>query len=350
MKCNKNLIIHLYLIFSLLTASVILTIIFSIPDKTQFEKIAIIMDTSFKIKVDCLKKDSTTCDSSIDSIFNELMIVEKRYDFYSDQSYISLLNNEDTFFIEDTSFLNLIEDALTIKILTKNAFDPCIGQLTQLWNISNNNGYIPPDDSIRLVMDNLRFSDSIFLSDNMLIKNEQILFDLGGIVKGYALKKTSNILDTLHKKGIVSEYLIDAGRSIKGLSSKASLKIGIAHPRKNSELFGWFEMPPEYTCASCGDYERFFIKDGVRYHHIFDPKTGYPAKGVVATTVICKDPVLCDALSTAVFVMGVEDGIKFLNNSDDVSGIIMYIRSDSLYYTASNGFYEKFNLHIMEDK
>ena len=98
-------------------------------------------------------------------------------------------------------------------------------------------------------------------------------------------------------------------------------KIGIRNPRGEG-IIGTFDIS-DLAVVTSGDYERFFEQDGVRYHHILNPATGYPARGLASVTVITKDPAIADALSTAIFVMGQEKGLKFLETTGMAEAVIV---------------------------
>ena len=112
--------------------------------------------------------------------------------------------------------------------------------------------------------------------------------------------------------------------------------IGIQDPRNKDNIIGTLKVS-NTTVATSGDYERFFVKDGKRYHHIMDPSTGFPANKSITATMVTKDPTLADALSTAVFIMGPESGMKLIEELPGVEGLI--IRADGKL-TMSSGFKE----------
>jgi len=109
----------------------------------------------------------------------------------------------------------------------------------------------------------------------------------------------------------VAAALVDAGGNIYayGQPPGGPWRVGIRHPRRE-ELAGGMELT-DAAVATSGDYERFFEEEGVRYHHILDPRTGYPARGLAGVTIFCEDPMLADALSTTVFVLGWDKGFAF---------------------------------------
>jgi thiamine biosynthesis lipoprotein len=118
-------------------------------------------------------------------------------------------------------------------------------------------------------------------------------------------------------------------------------KVGIRSPR-GDDILGYLEVE-DLAVMGSGDYERFFIEDGKRYHHIFDPKTGYPAQGLSAATLIHPDPMVADAWNTAIFVLGPENGLKWAEKISGMETVMVTTAGDIIY---SNGLENA--LHVME--
>src|SRR3990170_1462509 len=145
--------------------------------------------------------------------------------------------------------------------------------------------------------------------------------NLGGVAKGYIVDMAAGVL----KAHGVKSAVVHAGGDMFVFQEDRTdpFTIGIQHPRKKGELLGEAHV---YNGAvpTSGDYERYFEKDGVRYHHILDPKTGFPAKGTQSVTIIAEDPTSADALSTAVFVMGPEKGMELIERLEGVEGVFVH--------------------------
>jgi thiamine biosynthesis lipoprotein len=146
--------------------------------------------------------------------------------------------------------------------------------------------------------------------------------DLGGIAKKYAMRMA---MRKLQENGI-KKALVNLGGDIQikggGLDNQP-WKIGVKHPRKNDELVTIFKYKDKVIVSS-GDYERYFIHNGTRYYHIFDPHTGYPAKkGVISATVITDGSIIADVLSTAIFTLGVEKGMELIKKIPDTDVLII---------------------------
>ncbi len=283
----------------------------------------IAMDTNFRIKI--ILHSGLQCDELFTKAFSEIDRIE--------EFAMAGKNSRQLWIVKDKIYIqkekDLLLSALLWEDMTEGAFSPAIGALTSLWDIPNKGEYIPPEDSIDAAI--VASSGYRYLYNDTLYKEEGLAFDLGGIAKGYALQNVYRVLDSARAAGAITEFLIDAGRSIAGYRDSDSFVIGIQNPRMDTP-FASFLLPSGYFCSSCGDYERYFIKTGIRYHHILDPQTGYPARRAVSATVIGPDGTASDALSTAVFVSGPEKGMELIENLDDFFCMIIYIDADSLAY------------------
>ncbi len=188
---------------------------------------------------------------------------------------------------------------------TDGAFDPCLGAIIELWDITGN-AHIPSDAERQTALKVCDPFGYTVEGETVTKQNAQTLLDLGAVIKGYA---AGEIVQTLRESG-VANVLVNLGGNV-ALAGHApgrmdGWRVGIKNP------FSPDEIALTLTCtdtviAVSGDYERYFERDGVRYHHIFDGNTGKPASsGLVSCAVICDDGFTADMLSTALFVMGKE--------------------------------------------
>ena len=148
--------------------------------------------------------------------------------------------------------------------------------------------------------------------ENDKILNDKVNIDLGAIVKGYVTEKAGNYLENIG----IDYYLINAGGNVKaGKSNKGYYNIGIASPINQNETFE-IVKGENISVVTSGGYERFYEYEGVLYHHIIDPNTKYPANNTKSVTVIGKNSGVCDALSTIIFLMDVDEGKEFIKDYD----------------------------------
>ena len=154
--------------------------------------------------------------------------------------------------------------------------------------------------------------------------------DLGGIAKGYAVEQAIGLLATAG----IKHALVTAGGDTRLLGDKRGRpwQVAIKHPRKEDGIVAQLPLT-DSAISTSGDYERFFIEDGVRYHHILDPKSGQSPSGLMSVTVLGPDSTRTDAMSTTLFVMGLKRGIAFIEQQSEFEAI--FISSEhQLYFTS----------------
>ncbi|MBE6573176.1 MAG: FAD:protein FMN transferase [Ruminococcaceae bacterium] len=245
------------------------------------------------------------------------------------KSEISRFNqsSEGTKLSKDT--LKVISTALDVAKNTNGAYDPTCLYLTELWNISEG-GYLPTEDELSEALKKTDHSLLRIDKDTLKKESTDIRIDLGGVAKGYALERTVELLKKDCNFGMVS---FGGNVGVWGDKPDSSKwEIGIKDPFNTNEVIGFFKVDEGYISVS-GDYERYFEKDGVRYHHIFDPETGHPVdNGIHSVAVYTKDGALGDALSTALFVMGYEDAIE-LYESEIYDFEALFVTDDGIFMT-----------------
>jgi len=221
--------------------------------------------------------------------------------------------------ITDPEIAGLVKTALDIARQTAGAFDVTVYPLVKLWGFFGKNPSLPADRDIRALLPHVGWRKLVVRDGRITKADPAVRIDLGGIAKGYAVGEA---VKTIRAAGVQSA-LIDAGGDIYaiGTLSGQPWKIGIRDPRGDG-VMGSLDVT-DLTVVTSGDYERYFETNGVRYHHILDPKTGYPVRGLRSATVITADAALGDGLSTALFVLGKERGLAFLEKSGLAQGVIM---------------------------
>ncbi|MFQ5464390.1 MAG: FAD:protein FMN transferase [Thermodesulfobacteriota bacterium] len=219
--------------------------------------------------------------------------------------------------------VEVVLKALEIAELSGGAFDPTIGALAGVWGWSGESGKVPSEEELTRLLplvDYTRIRVDEGASTVELTGPGRAL-NLGGVAKGYIVARAIEKL----KAGGVTRGIVKAGGDLTVFQTAGRprpFKIGIRHPRKADKLLGEAFVTSGAVTTS-GDYERFFIKDGVRYHHILDPATGMPARGARSVTIVAEDPTRADALSTAVFVMGPKAGMGLIERLPGVEGVIV---------------------------
>lgn len=209
----------------------------------------------------------------------------------------------------------ILEQCRQVSSASGGAFDITLGKVVRLWDIdtwsasSDTLGYLlPRSEILQQTLEATGYEKLVWESDGLHLPKEMQL-DLGAVGKGIALDE---IGEYLTRKDGITGGVISVGGSILTYGNKpdkSPWRVGVVNPLDANGNLGYLELSGEWCVSTSGDYERYVEVDGVRYHHIIDPATGYPAdSGVRGVTILSKDGLLSDALSTACFILGVEEG------------------------------------------
>lgn len=248
-------------------------------------------------------------------IFELVNSIEKKFSVNISSSEISLINRNAAKNKVEVSeeVYSLIDFSKQMSKLTDNAFNPALGSLIKLWAIGSDRQRVPAKSEIDEIKDFCNPENIILETDSkkffVYLTDEKTQIDLGGIVKGYATDRICGLL----KEKNVKRALIDLGGNIYVYGKKSekageeNWRVGIKNPNDTSSDPVKIVSVNSTSIVTSGNYERFFIQDGIRYHHIIDSKTGYPVQNRISgVTVIFEKSVVCDALSTAFFAGGIE--------------------------------------------
>ncbi len=213
--------------------------------------------------------------------------------------------------------INLFHRSLDVYHDSEGCFDITVAPLSRIWGFLGNSHRLPSPQEIKSILGSIGMEKVKEENGNLILPPDMEL-DWGGIAKGYGIGVASK---SLLEMGI-SRGFINAGGDLYCWGKNPDNQdwnIGIQHPRKEGYL-GILSIS-NLGAATTGDYQRYFVVNGVRYHHVFDPRTGYPAKGKRSVTVIGPETVLCDALSTALFVCKQPE--KILERYPDYGAVIV---------------------------
>jgi len=271
------------------------------------------MDTIVTVTVVSDAKDSA--DKAIDGAFSEIGKLEKLSNFFSPDSEISKINKNAGISEVNVSpdILELLEKAVYVSDKTGGAFDVTVGPVERLYDFHKK--IKPREDEIRKNLPLVNYKDLIIQRNRstVFLRKKGMLIDPGGIAKGYAAEKAAAVL---REKGIRSGIVAVAG-DIRAFGSKPDgtpWRIGIRNPRAmdaEDDIMATILLSDKAISTS-GDYERFFIEDGKRYHHLLDPRTGHSAGLCKCVSVIAREGSFADSLATGIFVLGPEKGMKVL--------------------------------------
>ena len=234
---------------------------------------------------------------------------------------------------------HVIERAVHYAELSGGAFDPSIGPLVALWGIGGENPRVPTREEIDMVLPLVNWRDIELDRENkaVFLKKPGMALDLGAIAKGYAADEAAVII----KKARITQAIINIGGNVLTVGEKkdGSLwRIGVQDPLDTRGAYIGIARTSEKTLVTSGVYERFFVADGIHYHHIFSPSLGYPIDNHLLSVSIITDLSMdADALSTAVFVLGYEKGKAFVESMGGVDAIFVF-EDRSVYLTGGVDF------------
>lgn len=289
-----------------------------------------------------------------EAVFDEIARLEEIFSSYKPDSDVSRISRNAGVKAVRVSrdVIEVLETALKISVATNGAFDPTIGAVTKLWNFSSTGGMNTEDGhktvdspipTAQELARNLPLVDYRKITINkkastVMLDKKGMTLNLGGVAKGFIVRKSFAKLKEFDinwaviRAGGDMTVFYDPDEKKKIKKKNKVLTVGVQHPRKKAIVIGMFELDPDnkrfatktgVSISTSGDYERFFIKDDVRYHHILDPRTGMPAEKSQSVTILSNDPTLADALSTSIFVLGQEKGMALIEKTDGVEGVIV---------------------------
>lgn len=271
------------------------------------------MGTVFEIRV-----FSDDADSIIREAEQKLYACDKLISWRREGSLAEQFNTKHEADLSDIS--PVIETALDVSRNSRGAFDLTVLPLSKLWAFDRmgdsefdiSEMKVPDSDAIMEAVDKVDYTQLLYdtATGMLTTANPDIHIELGAIGKGYAIDEAKKVFKDSGAVG----GLISAGSSICVYGTKSDgndFRVALRDPRGDENSAIGILSLTDTTISTSGDYERYFEQDGVRYHHILDPRTGYPAdSGLMQVTIICEDSVLGDALSTACFVLGLDEGMK----------------------------------------
>lgn len=326
---SKKFLLLFILIFTL---SIISTAC-NITEKKPMSKNGFFLGTFCKITI----YDKTSKDI-LDKAFNRINEIENKMTINKKNSEVININSKSglDFVKVSPDTFDVIEKSLYYSQLSKGKFDISIGSIDKLWNIGTDKARVPSHKEIKSKIPLVNYKN-IKLNkkdSSIMLKEKGMLIDLGGIAKGYVADEVKKVL----AENGVKQALINLGGNVVTLGNKVDgteWKIGIQDPFNPRGKYLGIISVPNKTIVTSGIYERYFEKDGKQYHHILDTKTGYPVdNSLVSVSIISDKSIDADALSTTIFSLGLDDGLKLVESLDNVDAI--FVTKDYEIYISSS--------------
>lgn len=267
-----------------------------------------------------------------ESVFNEMKRLDATMTTWTDTSEVSKVNaaagvkpvavGPETFAV--------VERALDIAKKSNGIFDISFGAFKGVWKFDEDiDGSLPTAEVVKERLKLVNYKDIVIdkKKRTVFLKRKGMFINLGGIAKGYAVDRCASLL----RKAGFKDFMVQAGGDMYVAGKKGSdpWVVGIRDPRgERDEMFAM--MPIEnHSFSTSGDYERGFVKDGTRYHHILDPRTGYPAKASRSVTIRTKDAFSADAWSKVMFILGPTEGLALIKKYKLADFEVVWVDADN---------------------
>jgi len=288
------------------------------PVGGELRQTRLLMGTTVEILVD--GADTARLESAVAAAFAEMERLDRLLSRYRDDSDVARLSQSEGGATVAAETAEVIALGLDVARRSDGAFDLGLGQLNDLWGLDQESPSIPTASAIAAALTGT--GPAALSLDGLQVSKHspQLQIDLGGIAKGFVVDRAIAVL----RKAGVTSGAVNAGGDmfLLGERPQRPWRIGIQHPRQQGDVLEAVQISDRAVVTS-GDYERFFEQDGVRYHHLFDPQSGLPARSCQSVTIIADNVALADALATAVFVLGPQRGLALLADYPQAAGLII---------------------------
>jgi len=288
---------------------------------SQYADTRPLMGTLVSMTVEGPRRD--VLEQGVNDAYREMSRLSDMMNHYNPDSVVSQINRQAGAqpVTVPRELMEVLAMARRVSERSEGAFDITVGSL-KVWRFNPENPAMPSPDEIRHALPLVNFRHVILNEKNrtVLLKQHGMRIDLGGIAKLYILDAGMQVL----KQRGITHAMINGGGDVAVMGSHQGRpwRIGIRHPRRGDVLLGTVELTQGWVVTS-GDYERYFFRDGKRYHHILDPRTGYPTEGPQQVTLVANDIGRVNGYSLAIMVRGTEWGRTLIAQTPGFSGLIV---------------------------
>ncbi|SHF10485.1 FAD:protein FMN transferase [Alkalibacter saccharofermentans] len=315
---RKSFLVIIAIILLFLTASC------SAPKEEMISKNDFLLNTVVSVRLYDVDKEAETI---IDDSFKLISELEGLLSVHVEGSDLDKLkDNSGRGPVEVSKYtIEVIERSLEYSEITDGRFDITAGPLIDLWRINPPEGYVPSNDEVIEVQKHIDYRKVIVDKEKRTVEllDEDMVPNLGAIAKGYIADK---VKDLLVERGI-EHAIINLGGNILLVGDRPvnqDFRIGVQDPDAPRNSYIGVINATDKSIVSSGDYERYFERDGIRYHHILDPFTGYPTDNEIRqVSIVSEESMDGDALSTVIFLMGLDKGLEIINSMENVEAIFV---------------------------
>ncbi|CAH2214375.1 FAD:protein FMN transferase [Tepidibacter aestuarii] len=296
-------------------------------------------------------KDQDKANKVIDESIKRIKDIEQKMSANIEDSEITTVNKnagKQSIKVSDET-MYVAKKAFEYSDITNGRFDLTVYPLVNIWGIGTEHAKVPSQSEIEDAISIIDYKDVVFdeAQKTIYLKRQNQGIDLGAIAKGYVGDEIKKIFI----ENDIKSAFVNLGGNVMAYQSKidgSKWRIGIQNPLEPRGEYLGIASVEDKSIVTSGNYERYFEEDGKRYHHIIDATIGYPADtGVISTSIITESGIDADALSTSVYLMGLEEGVKLIESLDGVEAI--FVTKDKEVYTTS-GLKESFELTNEEFK
>ena len=274
------------------------------------------------IRVELWTNDKAAGEAAIDAVMDEMRRIDREMSPFKPESELSLINREaaDHPVHISAEMFDILSRSIEFSKLSHGAFDITFSSVGYMYDYRRH--IKPTDEQIKKALPEINYRYILLDAEHQTVKfaRHGVRIDLGGIGKGYAV---DNCIALLKRRGI-THALVTAGGDSRVLGDREGRPwmVGIRDPRRKDNVVAVIPLINSAISTS-GDYERYFISNGVRYHHIINPKTGKSATGVHSVSVIGPDATTTDGLTKPVFILGPEKGLKLIESIPGVDAVVI---------------------------
>jgi thiamine biosynthesis lipoprotein len=334
MKHNNKSIQFFFIVFIFLIVFTSCSKTIGKSEPSPVSQSRLLLGTSCKITIYDYPSDEV-----FSQAFKRIEDIENKMSIRIASSEVSLINKNagiKSVVVSDDTF-TVIQEALKVAAMSNGAFDPTVGPLVAAWNIGSDGARVPSQDEIDSLLPLIDYK-KVTLNEtqkSVYLEKKGMMLDLGGIAKGYAADEVAKILSSNN----IEKAIINLGGNVLTIGTRVDetkWRIGVQNPEADRGGHVMILQLEDLALVTSGPYERFLEFDGVVYHHILNTTTGYPVvTDLTSASIITHESFISDALSTAMYSLGIEKGFELINSLEHVEA--MFIDKERNIYL-SDGF------------